>query len=54
MPILRVARAHARIARAMASQRGRRNRFGLLWELLGEQSSPKWEIIIIIIKNVLI
>jgi len=28
MPILRVARAHARFARAMAVQRGRRNRFG--------------------------
>ena len=37
MPILRVARAHARVARAMAHQRGRRNRLIMgIWGVSGE------------------
>jgi len=54
MPILRVARAHARVARAMASQRAYARWAAMAratirpivgcWELLlREQSSPKWE-----------
>jgi len=40
MPILRVARAHAHVAYAMAALRGRRNRCVRFWvsgELLGSQ-----------------
>jgi len=44
MPILRVARAHARVARAMADQRGRRNRLIMgIWGVSGGAKSPKWE-----------
>ena len=47
MPIIRVARAHVRIARFVASQRGQRNRFVRFWapgEASREQSSSKWKI----------
>jgi len=44
MPILRVVRAHARVVRAMAAERGRRNRFVRFWacgEASGAAKFPK-------------
>jgi len=46
MPILRVARAHARVARAMAAQRGRRNRFVRFWASGGAKFSKMWDFVL--------
>jgi len=42
MPILRVAREHAYVARAMAAQRGRRNRFVRFWASGGASGGAKF------------